>query len=65
MSPATPPQVIKVGEQSFTFTVRAEDRVCDLVRLPPNGTEAAVEVGSVKQTLLVRVSIALDWRCNC
>lgn len=56
------PSVIKVGEQSFSFTVRAEDRVCDLVRLPSNGTDAAVEVGTVKQTLLVRRNIEEERR---
>lgn len=53
-------QVIQIGRQTFNFTVRQEDRVCDLVQLPPAGGAAATEIGSVKQTLIVKVCFHYD-----
>lgn len=55
-------QVMQIGQQTFQFTVRKEDRVCDLVRLPSVAGAAATEIGSVTQTLLVKVlSARLPW----
>jgi hypothetical protein len=48
-------QVIQVGRHTFEFTVRKEDRVCDLLRLPAVDGTAATEIGSVQQSLLVKV----------
>ena len=50
-------QVIQVGRHTFEFTVRKEDRVCDLLRLPAVDGTAAIEIGSVQQSLLVKVLI--------
>jgi hypothetical protein len=48
-------QVIQIGRHAFEFTVRKEERVCDLLQLPASDGAAATEIGSVQQTLLVKV----------
>jgi hypothetical protein len=48
-------QVIQIGRHTFEFSVRKEDRVCDLLQLPAVDGAAATEIGSVQQTLLVKV----------